>query len=611
MIYYSYIIVFLVLIKLLVKNGFVYAQIPCTPANALCSSAPLVAHVVGDCEPQTINLQALPSCCHARSAPTGPVCAPEIPPKGRNCRTISLDAPACRAASECRAMLLNFNITTQKSNTKCCDTCTCYGDPHCESFTGVIDTWVLCDARTPQGSADKCPITKGQCLSERDHNGNQCKWIEAPKGTKWQIGLMGSQCIADAANGPLPRMQMYKADDFTLDLILGERAIITQVLLSTDGSYFTMTSDACYEDYEKLIKDPNAIPWRNDKGIADPNPNWMPRTWAFTKLPGGDILWSIRGLKSKIGVNIRCTRTGVQVNGELRYGPPRLNIEELIEPKLLSDRVGADGFCKTNKIDKLKSTTKNTENVMSKGCSEGVQDDIVVEKLICSKAAVALGSDACRIEWCKATRPDWQACVLDVGRFGWARTWCAANILESNSPALCSAGDCRQCVSDVSDFGWGGTIERWKDAKEDSGTDAECVNVDDLPDEEIGCQKSIQIQYEDPARPGTWKLYKVVPENAVFCNEALTFDSSSHPVLFSNKVRLEQCDLGIECIPDSCQSEAGFAATFEFTTMDKIAEDLALLVESGDLVCNPEIHGADTKGCLQLQPPDMCPCPNA
>lgn len=584
------------------------AQSACIPANSLCASAPSIGKVIGDCQSQEITLPSVPPCCHARSVFTGPVCPPTNPPNPRNCRYVTLDSPACKAAGRCRAMYLSVGISTEKSTEKCCETCTCYGDPHCESFDGTIDTWVLCDARTPQGTLDKCPITEKQCLKEKDHNGNQCVWLTPPKGTKWHLGLMGSQCVFNGGIGPLPEMLMYKADDFELRLVLGERGIITQAKMKTNGSFFSITSQSCFDDYEALDKDPKAIPWRNINGVADPSATWLPRTWAYTKLPGNDIVWYIRGLKSNVGVNIRCTRTAVKTNGVLRYGPPRLNIEEVVEPKKLVDRVGADGFCKTNKIDKLQSTTKNTENVMNKGCAEGIGDDIQVEQLLCSKSSIAAGSTACRAEWCKTARTDWQACVLDIGRFGWARTWCAANILETSNPALCLTGDCRQCVSDVGDFGWAAAIEYWKDAKGGTGVDDGCVTAEELPSEPISCQKAVSIQYEDPARPGTWKYYKAIPEDVELCGGSITFDSSVDPVLFSNRLRIEQCDLSPSCLSDSCQAQSGFKANFSFKSADDLEEDLAKLVESGELVCNPEKYGADGKACFQTTPPEMCPC---
>jgi len=51
-----------------------------------------------------------------------------------------------------------------------------------------------------------------------------------------------------------------------------------------------------------------------------------------------------------------------------------------------------------------------------------------------------------------------------------------------------------------------------------------------------------------------------------------------------------------------------FSASFEFTTIDKISEDLVDLVNRDELICNPAKYGNDKKGCLQTTPPETCPC---
>jgi hypothetical protein len=240
---------------------------PCIPADVLCATPTTVNHVTGDCTRQTIDLSPMAPCCDyqstyntdvcpspATSSPTSSTFAPS------RCRSAELDAAICADPDQCASMILTMVITPTVQTAPCCETCACFGDPHCESFSRVIDTWVLCDARSKQGSG-----TEAECLKQLDQNGNTCVWLPSDlPGGKWQIGLHGSECVFDSQSGPLPSMLMYQADDFGLNLVLGERAIITQARLSSNGRLFTMTSDDCFNDFFA-----NTNPWRNEEGVVD------------------------------------------------------------------------------------------------------------------------------------------------------------------------------------------------------------------------------------------------------------------------------------------------------------------------------------------------------
>lgn len=601
------------LLTLNLQESYVHAA-PCVPDpnQYLCGDLTTVVPIRNDCKTQNITLDPIEPCCPMNPVPKPANVCPLPPNSEPKCRYVELSHGACLTADECRAMVLRMSIEKTIQPDKCCETCACYGDPHCESFAGIIDTWVLCDARTKKKGVSGCPITESQCVLERDHNGNPCFWRPNIPGVKWNTGLMGSQCIFDMENQELPGLQMYKADDFEIFLKLGERGIISHASIDSNGGTFTMTSEACFEEYFKAAngEDPNATPWRNDDGSAPLDPSWLPRTWPFTMLPGGDILWSVIGLKSGINVNIRCTRTVGKVNGQLRYGPPRLNIEEVIEPVSRNLRKNVAGFCVTNKIDTMKATTENSLAMLEKGCHVEGNSELEIAKILCSKGISDAGLAACRENYCKAARVNWEECVLEIGRFGWERVWCAANTLESKNPVLCTLGVCRQCVSDIADFGWLSAIERWKDYYKGTGiSEGDCLKLDELPTDITSCQRGLTLQYEES--PGVWKNYKSIPATAEICNGRLEFDSNSHPLLFVKKIRIKQCALSRECLADSCDPEIGFKANLQFISEESIAEDLVELVDNGDLICNPDKYPNDPKGCLKINPPDMCTCPDA
>lgn len=566
----------------------------------LCGSNSIRKDIQGDCSSQVVSFASLEPCCEVQSILSDPC---EIKDDGLGkCRTVEIETPACTARNAiCRSMTLKLELETTKQNTTCCETCACYGDPHCESFKGVIDTWILCDARVPQKGGG-CKIMQSQCGKEKDHNGNDCYWRRGnPK--YWSTGLQGSQCIFDMENQKLPSMLMYKADDFRVDLSLGERGIIWESRIESNGQVFFMNAGNCFDAYGV------SNPWRDSETATGPlaDPKWLPNTWLVTKLPGGDVLWSIFGLSSGMQMNIRCTRTGERVNGKMRYGPPRLNIEEIVEPFTISERKDVDGFCVTDKINKAKSTTEHSDHLMLNHICDDAPDALEIARKMCSKGLSELGLQGCYEGWCKNNRPlDWEKCVLDIGRFQWPRVWCAANTIKGGNPSLCTSGICRQCVSDIADFGWDAAMNTWKNKVPGTGIEeGDCLNIEDLPKDLVSCQKGIKLQYKNTA--GEWITYLAIPENVELCDKTLNFEALNSVELFVHPIRIQQCSLDASCLQDRCTPENGFSATFRFDAEAGVTSNLVALVQNDDLICDPTKFSSK-HGCIRIEPPKMCPC---
>lgn len=122
------------------------------------------------------------------------------------------------------------------------NTCSCIGDPHCTSFNGVADTWMLCDARftTKKG----CSYSEDVCLQQKDKDGNTCVWLPQT-GKKWSTTLYGSQCVPDSKSSQASIL-MYSADDFSFSTYLGSMGIVTMIQLVTNSVTYSMTAEDCF-----------------------------------------------------------------------------------------------------------------------------------------------------------------------------------------------------------------------------------------------------------------------------------------------------------------------------------------------------------------------------
>ena len=246
---------------------------------------------------------------------------------------------------------------------------------------------------------------------------------------------------------------------------------------------------------------------------------------------------------SSIQLSIRCTRTVVlSSSGAQQYGPPRLNVEQLVEPlNYLTQRTNVGGFCPNGTIAK-EGTHSNTDYIDSIGACEIHSTDLDIAKLLCSSGTSQAGVPGCQIIWCKSVRTDWSGCVSDIASYGWAATYCASKTVPSQEAAQCNGGNCQKCLSDIADFGWASAISAWGSVVSQGG---QCTSQNLLPKALIECQDGVNIQYFSG---GQWNTYLAVPSTATLCGGKVSFNSTADSVMFQYPIRVSQCSQVPGCL---------------------------------------------------------------
>jgi hypothetical protein len=464
--------------------------------------------------------------------PYEPLCLDEASSEGPVCRYIELDKPSCRElpCSGDLKMKLTLNTETPKGN--CCNRCTCYGDPHCESFSGYQDTWVLCDARNYNTRRNNCPLSKNICKKQKDYYGNNCVWKKSKKGKKWNVGLLGSQCTS---NGPDPHLLMYSADDFSIDLTMGERAIITDVDTRLDGVDFHLNAEKCFDE-------------------VDPWTPFNPTTFQREVLSNKDVRWIVEDSLTGISVWILCTRNTIGTE----TGPARINVEDVIEPVDPNSRSNPTGFCFDDVLDKgLSHDSVRTKKIHEEELCQGDYNSerVKIGKVLCGSGTSPQTIDECLDNWCNNIFVDSDKCLQHIVDHGIRRTWCAANTLLTGDAGQC-VGLCKECYNELGDFGVKNGMLKWGNFLSDQKRP--CLTLNDLPETLEECQDGITIQYKELDE---WISYKSIPEGRTLCPD-VTFTSSLNPILFNKQLRLEQCSG--TCLINKCKPEQGFSAIFSY-----------------------------------------------
>jgi len=490
-----------------------------------------------------ISSEAVPRRCELPSTPVQP-----------KCRVATVSAPVCQSAVTCAGKTMSLALSFVNNNATCCSSCTCYGDPHCDDFAGQSDTWITCDARVPLVKTGACAETKAMCLKQLDNNGDTCAWQASSK--PWDVALQGARCVFANKNKP-PTMLMYAADNFSLALVLGERSVITTVAINDtgSGSGYILSAYNC-------MNPGGQNPWRPSPTATAPlpDPSWLPYTFQSGTEPAGDVIWTVATLPSRIDVVIRCTRTlQVTASGAAQYGEPRINVEQLAEPKnYKTSRANPRGFCANGTIAKPGSHA-NTDYLEAQGLCQIQDSTLNIAKVLCSKATTSSGVASCQAQWCSSVRTDLAQCLSDIATYGWDRTFCAAKTVGGQQASACVPTnlDCTKCVNDIADFGWPSAVKDYANTRAAGST---CVTRAQLPKQLLACQGGVSVQYQTES--GAWTTYLAVPSFATLCGGAIAFDSAKDPLMFLHVVRVQQCSLDASCLPALCQRQPGFNAAF-------------------------------------------------
>lgn len=478
----------------------------------------------------------------------------------------------CDSLDENDLLIITIDFP-EVSSGSCCKTCQCYGDPNCVSFNGVADEWVLCDGRHWTADATlQCEVTEEMCKTQTDHLGNDCVWLNT-ENRYWPIGLYGSPCQPDWDPENLPVMNMYSADDFKLELVLGERGIINKAIITNDVGVYTLTSDDC--DTMKGAKS-----WSAETLSGESTS--IPSTWTWAQTSTIEKEWYIMDEKTGINAKFVCTKS--EVDGKL--GPPRINVQELLEPMTdyTVSRSNLDGVCYTDTINDKLGSTDNTDKVHKKCVALALNDDFLMAKAVCTKSLSEPQKVECLSGWCShRAGPEMSVskCLKAISTSA-SKTYCTAAAYASG---LELGDDFKrfvfQCENTISEFSWDDAVNTYGSGRTATAqpTAASCVNdVSQYPKILEECSQGVTVEY---LYGGTWKTSFVIPAARPPCNGTLYITGDDYPELFENPVRFKQCELDCES-SSSCQRVSGADITMRYTND---MEEHNYQATIGDLVC--------------------------
>jgi hypothetical protein len=419
---------------------------------------------------------------------------------------------------------------------------------------------------------------------------------------------------------------MYKTDNFNIVLNMGERSIISDLIIQDGSKQYVLNAEECFK---YAFSNRDASPWRDDFGKGGELPDaedWLPKKWTWSPLDGKDVMWEITGLESKVDITVRCTRTPAMVAKKVKYGEARLNVD-IVEPYDYNDqdtRPNASGFCKAGAIAKLGSTA-NTDWITEHNACTQTSDDLEIAQILCGDAVTKPGVPGCQRQWCGDHIPQLflssdstAACVGDIEAHGWHKEFCALTVFGArtcNGDPLClrTAKDCkddaqcRECLNTIKDDGLPSAVLKYDISGLDPSGD--CGAREDMPADLLGvCQKGVRVQYFDSVRE-EWVTKFAIPSTMCVQDGFLSITKQTDPELFYNPMRLVQCAAPDgACLTGKCDQEIGFKASIEVTVAENQIEKVWNLWESEDLVCNPQRWNTPTE-CLGFTPEPTCPCP--
>ena len=488
---------------------------------------------------------------------------------GDQCRKYEVQVPelssSCNSPDSNRLSIkLVFNLDR---NDTCCESCTCYGDPECVSFGRSFDKWIVCDARE-----SSCRITKSVCDTLLDHNNNKCVWKSPELDNKnWDVGLLGSPCEPNFTSGKLPMMNMMNIPSLlNIDLILGERGVITAALLKIKGDKtFIFNASKCFSD--------EANPFTGE---------FWPAAKIIKKISNESIKWSI--LYGNVYVRILCIRVR---NGN-QYSNPRLNVQEVMVPneKVKSNQLG---FCATGIIIPTGSVNPNTD-FLHDLCVQNVSTPLQACKNLIDFGSTTIELKQCATRFCETgqfsnqQRADCNSQLVSANDFStnygsvkeknanrlWIYYYCKSlrnlGIIDSSS----------NCEHQINAEGWPYAVGLWGNGK---GSNACATTYPKIKNYLIvnkkACDKGVFI---DVYVNKTWLPKYFIPETT--CPLEIIVNQQEALDLFKteNKMRIRQCDNfnDQQCDTDRCLRITGMEASI---TYNSVESTLTKLYKKGNL----------------------------
>lgn len=210
----------------------------------------------------TALLSEMPECCAPKD--TEPVDGTplsqdyEFPRYAQACNPICDSGDANQCCDELTSsdqLTVKIAFSGSERDGLCCESCTCYGDPRCISFSGKKESWIPCDARDARTADDRnfCLSTRELCESTTDPAGNSCVFF--PNGDTsqgWSVLQNGGPCKA-VGEGEFSCLTMYETESFGMCLKQGDRGIIVSAVVTLGSEDYVIDAEECLA---------NAQPWK-------------------------------------------------------------------------------------------------------------------------------------------------------------------------------------------------------------------------------------------------------------------------------------------------------------------------------------------------------------
>jgi len=525
---------------------------------------------------------------------------PPVTDQGR-CRNQRTLEPYCDIESEpelCESLgnndgLLEFRIKydLEVDPEFCCLECAAYGDPELSSFqaTGLqnLSVWIICDGRDNEGGGS-CPITQAQCESQLDHEGRQCFFNQTKfdllADVYTNIGVVGSPCEINPDSEPAV-FNLYtsttQGETFQVDTVLGERAVITSTIVTTNAGEFVITASECFGEPEDawegdVFSNFNKIEFdTEDQRVT---PNGAERRWRLTDPSTGNFL------------QITCIRQegGPPVEGLTSF---RLNVDSIIERDIERVNLGT-GYCPSGIVDFQQSTpTETEEGSVFFECtwSRWPQALSICKSLVDTACTVRQVPDGV-MEWCRTANVfqdrinPFEACVDEIlgedrgsstVRIGnrWARQYCVA-IANNMDNGQSQNQFINNCITDIEEMTFGG-IQNKVDlfGRGEVNNFNTCLENPEYGMNDDVCERGIFVEYEDE---GEWIESFFVPLTQLPCSGIVSVSFNDYPELFTHPIRFRQCqqvDENDQCTTDIvCLPALGYEIEYKFSQRSRVCD---------------------------------------